>query len=48
VLKESLQFVVVLLTHVFWIEGAWVDSIVVTISLCSPFEEIVKKINFVV
>jgi hypothetical protein len=31
-----------------WIEGAWAEAVVVAVSFCSPFEQIVKKINFVV
>jgi hypothetical protein len=30
-----------------WI-NAWVEAVVVAISFCSPFEQIVKKLNFVV
>jgi hypothetical protein len=32
-----------------WInEGAWVEAVVVVVSFCSPFEQIVEKMNFVV
>ena len=31
-----------------WIEGAWVEVVVVAMSFCSPFEQIVKKLNFAV
>jgi len=29
-------------------EGAWGEAVVVAVSSCSPFEQIVKKINFAV
>jgi hypothetical protein len=29
-----------------WIEGAWGEAVVVAMSFCSPFEQIVKKLNF--
>jgi hypothetical protein len=31
-----------------WIEGAWGEVVVVAVSFCSPFEQIVKKLNFAV
>jgi hypothetical protein len=46
--KESLCFVAILSTCFCWIEGAWVEAVVVAVSFCSPFEQIVKKLNFVV
>jgi hypothetical protein len=46
--KESLCFSTILSTCFCWIEGAWVEAVVVAVSLCSPFEQIVKKMNFVV
>jgi hypothetical protein len=41
-------FVAFFSTYFCWIEGAWAEALVVAISLCSPFEQIVKKLNFVV
>jgi len=32
----------------YWIEGAGGETVVVAMSLCSPFEQIVKKLNFAV
>jgi hypothetical protein len=46
--KESLQFVAALSTCFYWIEGAWGKAVVVAVSFCSPFEQIVKKLNFAV
>jgi hypothetical protein len=46
--KESVCFAAILSTCLYWIEGAWVDAVVVAVSFCSPFEQIVKKLNFVV
>jgi hypothetical protein len=46
--KESFHFVTILLTCFCWIEGAWNEAVVVSVSFCSPFEQIVKKLNFVV
>jgi hypothetical protein len=46
--KESLHFVAILSTCFCWIEGAWAEAVVVAVSFCSPFEQIVKKLNFVV
>jgi hypothetical protein len=46
--KESLCFVVTLSTCFWWIEGVWVEAVVVAVSFCSPFEQIVEKMNFVV
>jgi hypothetical protein len=41
-------FVATLLTCFCWIEGAWGEAVVVAVSFCSPFEQIVKKMNFAV
>jgi hypothetical protein len=41
--KESLHFVAILSTYFYWIEGAWAEAVVVAVSFCSPFEQIVKK-----
>jgi hypothetical protein len=46
--KESLRFSATLSTCFCWIEGGWGEVVVVTVSLCSHFEEIVKKLNFAV
>jgi hypothetical protein len=46
--KGSLCFSTTLLTCFCWIEGAWGEAVVVPVSFCSPFEQIVKKLNFVV
>jgi hypothetical protein len=46
--KESLHFAVALSTCFCWIEGAWGKAVVVAVSFCSPFEQIVKKLNFAV
>jgi hypothetical protein len=46
--KESLHFAVTFLTCFCWIEGAWAEAVVVVVSFCSPFEQIVEKMNFVV
>jgi hypothetical protein len=46
--KESLRFAATLSTYFYWIEGAWAKDVVVAVSFCSPFEEVVKKLNFVV
>jgi hypothetical protein len=46
--KEYLCFVAILSTYFCWIEGAWTEAAVVVVSFCSPFEQIVKKLNFVV
>jgi hypothetical protein len=46
--KESLHFATILSTCFCWIEGAWAKAVVVAVSFCSPFEQIVKKLNFVV
>jgi hypothetical protein len=46
--KESLCFAATLSTCFCWIEGAWGEVVVVAVSFCSPFEQIVKKLNFVV
>ena len=43
--KESLHFVATLSTCFCLIEGAW-EAVVVVVSFCSPFEQIVKKLNF--
>jgi hypothetical protein len=46
--KESLCFAATLSTCFCWIEGAWGEAVVVAVSFCSPFEQIVKKLNFAV
>jgi hypothetical protein len=46
--KESLCFAATLSTCFCWIEGAGGEAVVVAVSLCSPFEQIVKKLNFAV
>jgi hypothetical protein len=46
--KEFFCFVATLSTCFCWIEGAGGETVVVAMSFCSPFEQIVKKLNFVV
>jgi hypothetical protein len=46
--KESLRFSTTLLTCFCLIEGAWGKIVVVAVSFYSPFEQIVKKLNFAV
>jgi hypothetical protein len=46
--KESLCFAATLSTCFCWIEGAGGEAVVVVVSFCSPFEQIVKKLNFAV
>jgi hypothetical protein len=46
--KESFFFFEALSTFFCWIEGAWGEAIVVAVFFCSPFEQIVNKLNFVV
>jgi hypothetical protein len=46
--KEFLCFFATLLTCFCWIEGAGGETVVVAMSFCSPFEQIVKKLNFAV
>jgi hypothetical protein len=46
--KEYVHFVAILSTCFCWIEGSWAKVVVVVVSFCSPFEQIVKKLNFVV
>jgi hypothetical protein len=46
--KESLCFAAALSTCFCWIEGAWGEAVVVAVSFYSPFEQIVKKLNFAV
>jgi hypothetical protein len=46
--KESSCFATTLSTCFCWIEGAWVEAVVGVVSFCSPFEQIVEKMNFVV
>jgi hypothetical protein len=41
-------FAATLSTCFCWIEGAWGEAVVVAVSFCSPFEQIVKKLNFAV
>jgi hypothetical protein len=45
---ESFCFVATLLTYFCWIEGAWGEAVMVAVSFYSPFEKIVKKMNFAV
>jgi hypothetical protein len=46
--KEYFHFSTIFLTCFFWIEGVWVEAVVVAVSFYSPFEQIVKNLNFVV
>jgi hypothetical protein len=46
--KECSFFVATFLTYLCWIEGAGGEAIEVVVSFCSPFEQIVKKLNFAV
>jgi len=46
--KESLCFVAIFLTCFYWIEGSWVEAVVVVVSFYLPFEHIVNKLSFVV
>jgi hypothetical protein len=46
--KESLCFFATLSTCFYWIEGAGGEVVVVAVSFYSPFEQIVKKMNFAV
>jgi hypothetical protein len=46
--KESLCFATTLSTCFYWIEGAAGETVVVAMSFCSPFEQIVKTLNFAV
>jgi hypothetical protein len=46
--KEPFHFATILWTCLCWIEGAWGKAVVVAVSFRSPFEQIVKKLNFVV
>ena len=46
--KESLCFAATLSTRLCWIEDTWGKTIVVAVSFCSPFEQIMEKENFVV
>jgi hypothetical protein len=46
--KESSCFAATLSTCFCWIEGALAEAVVATVSFCSPFEQIVEKMNFVV
>ena len=46
--KEYLCFAVTFLNFFCWIEGAGGEAVVVVVSFCSPFEQIVKKLNFAV
>ena len=45
---ESLRFAATLSTCFYLIEGVWGEAVVVAVSFCSPFEQIVKNINFAV
>jgi hypothetical protein len=46
--KEYFHFYTTLSTCFCWIEGAGGETVVVAVSFYSPFEQIVKKLNFVV
>jgi hypothetical protein len=46
--KESSCFAATFSTCFYWIEGALVEAVVAAVSFCSPFEQIVEKMNFVV
>jgi hypothetical protein len=46
--KESSCFAATLSTCFCWIEGALAEAVVATVSFCSPFEQIVEKMNFLV
>jgi hypothetical protein len=46
--KEYLHFATIFSNCFCWIEGVWAEAVVVAVSFCSPFEQIVKKLNFVV
>jgi hypothetical protein len=46
--KQYLCFAATLSTFFCWIEGAGGEAVVVSVSFCSPFEQIVKKLNFAV
>jgi hypothetical protein len=41
--KESLCFFATLSTYFCWIEGAGGETVVVAMSFCSPFEQIVRS-----
>jgi len=46
--NESFHFAAALSTCFYWIEDAWAEAVVVAVSFCSSFEQIVKKMNFAV
>jgi len=46
--KESSCFATTLSTCFCWIEGALAEAMVAAVSFCSPFEQIVEKMNFLV
>jgi hypothetical protein len=46
--RNICHFAVTLSTCFCWIEGAWGKVVVVAVSFCSPFEQILKKMNFAV
>ena len=46
--KESSCFAATLSTYFCWIEGALAEAVVAAVSFCSPFEQIVEKMNFLV
>ena len=46
--KESLHFAAALSTCFCWIEGVVAEAVVAAVSFCSPFEQIVEKMNFLV
>jgi hypothetical protein len=38
----------ILLNYFYWKDGAWNEAVVVAMFFCSPFEQTVKKMNFLV
>jgi hypothetical protein len=46
--KESSCFAATFLTCFCWIEGDLAEAVVAAVSFCSPFEQIVEKMNFLV
>jgi hypothetical protein len=46
--KESSCFAATLSTFFCWIEDALAEAVVAVVSFCSPFKQIVEKMNFVV
>jgi hypothetical protein len=41
-------FAATLSTCFYWVEGALAEAVVAAVSFCSPFEQIVEKMNFLV